>query len=82
MTEVDLIKLVIQYGPCALVVWFAYRDWKREERMAGALDEGMKAIQLIAIKATTAITENTQVLQSMREEMSKGRDWNGKERRT
>lgn len=81
MAEGELIKLALQYGPVVMIVWFAYRDWEREKRMAKALDEGTRAMHEIAVKATTAIAENTMTLMQMREEMAAAREWDGKNRR-
>lgn len=64
----EITELLQQYGPLAgAVVWFLWRDGKREDKLTGRIekleDEQRQVILPLVEKATTVITENTIVLQ-------------------
>lgn len=81
MEFAPLAEALIKYGPVALIAWFAWRDYKREERMATALDAQAKAYRIIAVKAVRAISKSNLLLTRIWERISPDKPWDGKERR-
>lgn len=67
----EFLELIQQYGPLAgAVVFFIWRDWKREEKLTARIekleDEQRHIILPLVEKATTVIAENTLALQNVR----------------
>ena len=64
----DAIELIKQFGPFFLaVVFFLWRDWKREDRLSNRLDElenEQRAVILPLVKDCSAvIAKNTAVME-------------------
>ena len=67
----ELFELLKEFGPLAgAVLFFVWRDWKREDRLTTRIekleDEQRKIILPLVEKATTVIAENTFVLQEIK----------------
>lgn len=66
----DAIALVKQFGPFFLaVVFFLWRDWKREDRLSQRIDmledEQRKVILPLVQECTAVITRNTSVMERL-----------------
>lgn len=64
----DFLSILQQYGPLAgLVVFFIWRDWKREDRLSNRIEvlerEQRDVIIPLVEKSTEAIVHNTQVME-------------------
>lgn len=73
----DAIALVKQFGPMLVaVVFFIWRDWKREDRLMKRIDkledEQRNVILPLVTKCTEVISENTAVMESVKHRLSKG----------
>lgn len=64
-------ELVVKYGPIVVIAWFVWIGYRREERQEKTSLENTRAIQLIAISATKAITEITSEVRNLRADMEK-----------
>jgi hypothetical protein len=66
----DAIALVKQFGPMLVaVVFFIWRDWKREDRLMKRIDkledEQRNVILPLVTKCTGVIAENTTVMEAV-----------------
>jgi hypothetical protein len=66
----DAIALVKQFGPMLVaVVFFIWRDWKREDRLMKRIDkledEQRNVILPLVAKCTEVISENTTVMEAV-----------------
>ncbi len=66
----DAIALVKQFGPMLVaVVFFIWRDWKREDRLMKRIDkledEQRNVILPLVTKCTEVISENTAVMEAV-----------------
>jgi hypothetical protein len=66
----DAIALVKQFGPMLVaVVFFIWRDWKREDRLMKRIDkledEQRNVILPLVTKCTEVIAENTTVMEAV-----------------
>ena len=66
----DAIALVKQFGPMLVaVVFFIWRDWKREDRLMKRIDkledEQRNVILPLVTKCTEVISENTTVMEAV-----------------
>lgn len=66
----DAIALVKQFGPFFVaVVFFMWRDWKREERLTRRIntleDEQRNVILPLVEKCSTVIAQNTAVMERL-----------------
>jgi len=64
----DTIGLIRQFGPFFLaVVFFLWRDWKREDRLSNRLDEleneQREVILPLVTSCSTVIAKNTAVME-------------------
>jgi hypothetical protein len=76
MMEDLIFKVLEKFGvPIGLVVFFVYRDWKREEKMTRriqSLEDEIRHILVNAVVSSTkAITENSTVLTGLIKLLSK-----------
>lgn len=67
MEVLDAFELVKLYGPfCIAVIFFIYRDWKREDRMTKRIntleDEMRNVILPIVQDCSGVIARNTEVI--------------------
>ena len=73
----DAIALVKQFGPMLVaVVFFIWRDWKREDRLMKRIDkleDEQRTIILPLVKqCTEVITKNTEVMDAVKHKLSRG----------
>lgn len=66
----EFIQVIQEFGPLAgVVLWFIWRDWKREDRLTSRiekLEDEQRSILLPLIeKATTVIAQNTEVMERL-----------------
>lgn len=66
----EFIQVIQEFGPLAgVVLWFIWRDWKREDRLTGRiekLEDEQRSILLPLIKeATNVIAQNTEVMERL-----------------
>jgi hypothetical protein len=66
----ELIEFIKQFGPLAgVVLFFIWRDWKREDRLTGRLekleDEQRNVILPLVEKSTEVIARNTEVMERL-----------------
>jgi hypothetical protein len=64
----DYLDILKQFGPfLGFVVFFIWRDWKREERLSSRIEvlerEHREVIIPLVEKSTEAIVHNTQVIE-------------------
>ena len=69
------VGIVRQYGlPIALVMFFIWRDWKRENSMMIRInklqDEIRDILKDLVTKCTTALVENTNAMHKLAESLS------------
>jgi hypothetical protein len=67
---VEFIELIKQFGPLAgVVLFFIWRDWKREDRLTGRLekleDDQRNIILPLVEKSTQVIGRNTEVMERL-----------------
>lgn len=70
------ITLAQQYGPlAATVLFFIWRDWKREDRLTTRIekleDEQREIILPLVEKSTSVIAENTKVMDRLERALEK-----------
>lgn len=66
----EFVELLKQYGPLlGAVLFFIWRDWKREERLSNRIekleDEQREVILPLVERSTQVIAENTTVMQRL-----------------
>jgi hypothetical protein len=66
----DFLELLKQFGPLVgAVLFFIWRDWKREERLSNRIekleDEQREIILPLVERSTQVIAENTTVMQRL-----------------
>jgi hypothetical protein len=67
---VDFLAVIQQYGPLTgAIVFFMWRDWKREDRLSKRIDtlenEQRKIILPLVEKSTSVIARNTSVMERL-----------------
>jgi hypothetical protein len=67
---VGYVELIQQFGPLAgVVLFFIWRDWKREDRLTARLekleDEQRHIILPLVEKSTQVIARNTEVMERL-----------------
>jgi hypothetical protein len=70
----DAIALVKQFGPMLVaVVFFIWRDWKREDRLMKRIDkledEQREIVMPLVTKCTEVIAKNTEVMDSVKHKL-------------
>lgn len=66
----EFVEFIKQFGPLAgVVLFFIWRDWKREDRLTGRLekleDEQRNVILPLVEKSTEVIARNTEVMERL-----------------
>lgn len=74
----DYLSILQQYGPLAgLVLFFIWRDWKREERLSNRIEvlerEHREVIVPLVEKSTDAIARNTEVIERFERKLEQQR---------
>ncbi len=72
----DFVELLKQFGPLlGAVLFFIWRDWKREERLSNRIekleDEQREIILPLVERSTQVIAENTTVMQRLERALHK-----------
>lgn len=72
----DYLELLKNFGPLAgAVLFFIWRDWKREERLSSRIekleDEQREIILPLVERSTHVIAENTSVMQRLEQSLQK-----------
>jgi hypothetical protein len=67
---VEMIEFLKQFGPLAgIVLFFIWRDWKREDRLTGRVekleDEQRNIILPLVEKSTAVIARNNEVMERL-----------------
>ena len=70
----DAIALVKQFGPMLVaVVFFIWRDWKREDRLMKRIDkledEQREVIMPLVTQCTAVISKNTEVMERVQRKL-------------
>lgn len=68
--EMEYVELIQQFGPLAgVVLFFIYRDWKREDRLTTRVekleDEQRHIILPLVENSTKVIARNTEVMERL-----------------
>lgn len=70
MDSIEMFALLKQYGPLVgLVLFFIWRDWKREEQLTGRIvkleNENKEILLPLVQKSTEVIARNTEVMERL-----------------
>lgn len=72
----EFVQVLQEFGPLAgAVLFFIWRDWKREDRLSTRIekieDETRSIILPLVEKATTVIAQNTEVMERLEAAITK-----------